>query len=187
MKKDKGFTQHHFGANNTPKKMRQSDAGFTLIEVIIYIALFTILIGTAFVTVFELIDGSNKLNQKNTTEEEGNFVMRKINWALTGISNDTSDIASPSIFYPYATSNTLSIKKWWMGSEISVDLRLNVASSSIEMREGTNDFLPISTINVKVTNLSFGFIPASGNGPAGIIATTTINGIDFVLTKYIRK
>ena len=161
--------------------------GFTLIEVIIYIALFTILMGTAFVTAFELIDGSNKLNQKNTTEEEGNFVMRKINWALTGISNDISDIASPSIFYPYATSSTLSINKWQEGVKIPVVIQYNAASSSIMMQENVSSPLPITTDNVKVSNLAFRFIPASGNGPAGVVATTTINGIDFVLTKYIRK
>jgi len=30
-------------------------------------------------------------------------------------------------------------------------------------------------------------IPASGGAPAGVRATTTINGLDFAITKYLRK
>src|SRR3990167_4074727 len=96
--------------------------GFTLIEVIIYIALFSLLMGSAFVVVYQLIEGSDKLSVKNTTQEEGNFVMRKFNWALTGISS----INSPSS----GTSNILKVTKYG-GNKINICLD----SNKIKIRE----------------------------------------------------
>ena len=168
------------------KKVTKHKKGFTLIEVIIYIALFSLLMGTAFVTAFGLIEGSGKLSAKTTTQEEGNFVLRKINWALTGISNDTADITNPPKVSPY-TSNTLSIKKWLTGTKIPVEIDYDAINRRIMMKEGTGSLLPITTNNVKVTNLQFQFISSSGSGPAGITATAIIDGINFSITKYIRK
>ena len=166
--------------------MNKINSGFTIIEVIIYIALFSLLMGSAFVTAYQLIDGSGKLSAKNTVQEEGNFVMRKFNWALTGISNDLVNITSPPQVSPY-TSSTLSIMKWQTGLKIPIVIKYDTATSSILMREGTNSFLPITTSNVEVTSLQFRFIPPNGSSPAGIKATATINGTDFSITKYIRK
>ena len=167
--------------------------GFTLIEVIIYIALFSILMGTAFITAYQLIDGSGKLSIKNTIQEEGNFVMRKIDWALTGISNDLTEILNPPQVSPY-TSSTLSIKKWIDVAGIPTKIPIIIqydGTSSILMQENINQILPITTVNVKVTFLQFQFIPASGSGPAGIKADFIItkDGVPFpfTITKYIRK
>jgi prepilin-type N-terminal cleavage/methylation domain-containing protein len=149
--------------------------GFTLIEVIIYIALFSLLMGSAFVTAYQLIDGSGKLSTKNTVQEEGNFVMRKLNWTLTGISN----ITMPS--KTNLTSTTLAITKY-DGNVMNVRL----AGDVIEIRENGGAYLPITTANVKVSDISFEFIPAIGSGTAGIKATITINDSVFTITKYMR-
>lgn len=153
--------------------------GFTLIEVVIYIALFSILLGGGFVTAYQLIDSSRYMDRKNNTHEEANFVMRKLNWALTGIEN----ITIPREDAP--TSDTLTVSKY-NGDIIYFRLRNN----KIEIKENTNTYLPITTDNVKVSNLNFKFIPAIGSntrGTEGIIATATIDGVDFTITKYIRQ
>lgn len=164
----------------------KNNKGFTLIEVLIYIALFSLLMGTAFMTAFNLIDGSGKLSAKTTTIEEGNFVLRKINWALTGISSDTADIVNPPKVFPY-TNSTLSIKKWQSGTKVPIEIAYDAVSNRIMMRKGGGPPLPITTANVKVTNLQFEFIPSVQSGPAGIKATATIDGKDFSITKYIRQ
>lgn len=143
--------------------------GFTLIEVIIYIALFSLLMGTAFYTAFQLIDGSSNLSVKTTAESEGNFVMRKFNWAMTGASD----------FIP--NGSELTINKY---TGPNVEIKLN--SEKILM-DSTGSFLPITTENVKATDLQFELIPASSPGPKGIKATFKINEIPFSITKYIRK
>ncbi|KKR70308.1 MAG: hypothetical protein UU13_C0008G0004 [Candidatus Nomurabacteria bacterium GW2011_GWB1_40_7] len=150
--------------------------GFTLIEVIIYTALFSLLIGTAFVSAFQLIDGSGKLSAKTVTEAEGNFVLRKINWALTGVKT----ITTPSI----GTAHNLVVTKY---DNNQIDIQL--VGTKIEIRESDNGnaFIPITTDNVEVSSLDFEYIPASGSGPAGIAATAIMNGTTFTITKYLRK
>ncbi len=162
--------------------------GFTLIEVIIYIALFSILMGGAYIVAFQLIDNSGKLNTRNTVQGEGNFVMRKLDWALTSV--DPSFTTTPSS----GTTSNLRVKKY-DGTKVEVCLD----SNKIKIHEGTfgsctdPDYLPITTDNiiVKASSLSFQYILASGSGPFGITANFTItsNGVDFpfTITKYIRK
>src|ERR1041384_4705327 len=112
--------------------------GFTLIEVIIYIALFSLLMGTAFVTAYQLIDGTQKLNVKTTTQEEGNFVMRKLDWALSGISG----ITTPTVGN---ISNTLTLTRY-DGNTIDIFLTAN----QVQIKENlTGNTLPITTNNVK--------------------------------------
>ena len=149
---------------------------FTLIEVIIYIALFSLLIGTALVTTYQLIDGSWNLSRKNIVQEEGNFVMRKINWALAGvqtINNPTS-----------GSDDTLSVTKY-NGDDIIISL--DGTKINLEMNPGgLNE--AITTESVAVSTLEFTYI--SGD-PSGIRATATITengvGFPFTITKYIRK
>lgn len=145
--------------------------GFTLIETLIYIGLFTILMGAGFYTAFALIQSGQQLDTKTVTNSELDFVLRKIDWAISGINT----INTPSSGY----SSTLSVTKY---DGTTIQLRQN--GEKIEIKEGSSSFLPITTDNVKVASLSFQYI--SGN-PAGIIATTTINGITATTSKYIRK
>lgn len=151
----------------------KSKRGFTLIEVIIYIALFSVLLGTAFVTAYGLIENSGKLDAKGNTAEEAGFVLRKIEWALTGAEN----IAAPSAANP--ASATLVVTRY---DGNTVTIRLN--NNKIEIKESNNGntFVPITTQNVSAGNLQFTYI-----SPGGITAAVTIDGKDFNLTKYIRK
>jgi Tfp pilus assembly protein PilE len=152
------------------------EGGFTLIEVIIYIALFSLLLGTAFVVGYQLIEGAGKLNTKTNVTEEGNFVVRKFNWTFSNVSS----ITTPSS----GTSNTLTLTKY-DGNVINIKLKEN----KIEMKESSagNTFTAITTDNVSVNSLQFTYIPASGNSPEGITATTIINDTTFSITKYLRQ
>src|SRR3989344_3611457 len=137
--------------------------GFTLIETIIYIALFTILMGGALATAYSLIEGADGTQTKTTVQEEANFVLRKIDWALTG----TETINIPGAGY----SDILSVSKY-DGTNIVIQL----TSGKIEISEdGGATFLPITTDNVAVGTLQFYHIPALGSGPEGIQASITIS------------
>lgn len=154
----------------------KNQRGFTLIEVIVYIALFSILIGTAFATAYHMIDNSRQLNLKDTLQEEGNFVIRKINWALTGVKT----ITTPSTSTP--TSGVLTLEKW-NGDVISIQQ----SGTKIELKINSGSFTPITTDNVSVSSLSFSFISGSTSLPSGVVATFTINDKNFSVTKYMRK
>ena len=165
-------------------KTIKTRTGFTLIETLIYIALFSIIMVSGFVTAYQLIQGTDSLNSKTVTEEEVNFVLRKIDWALTGISS----ITRPSAGILQYTDTLTTIK--YGGNQIDICLDAN----KVKIREGggasvcsSSEFLPLTSDNVKVTTLQFQYIPPAGTGPAGVAATTTINGIVSTTTKYIRK
>jgi len=147
-------------------------------EVLLYIALFTLLMGSAFIIAYQLIQGASNLEVKNTVQEEGNFVLRKINWALTGID----PASTPSISGP-ACEKAISVVRS-DGSMSPVDIRLNTVDGKIEMRENGGSYSPITTENISVDCLTFTLIAGA---PAGITATARINGLDFIIAKYQRK
>jgi Tfp pilus assembly protein PilE len=159
--------------------------GLTLIETIIYIALFSILIGGTFVTSFQIIESTDKVNKKTYTQEEGNFVLRKINWAFTGTTTAVTAINTPNASTPFASS--FSIVR--AGSPSAIDITFDNASSTILLREGGpgHPYLRLTSDNVKATSLGFQYIKSSGGTPAGLVASTTIDGIVFTTRKYVRK
>ncbi len=157
--------------------------GFTLLEVIIYIALFTLLMGSAFVTAYQLIEGSNQISVKTVVQEEGNFVMRKIDWALTGLERTVGN--TPSVGGS-GCSQTLTLNKLSF-PENPIVIRRNSSNGSLEMNKAGGTFTPITTANINVSCFEARIIPSSGGGPSGVTATTTINGIEFSVTKYFRN
>lgn len=157
--------------------------GFTLIEVIIYIALFTLLMGSGFVTAFQLIDGTRKIQVNTAIQVEGDFIMRKLDWALTGLDRTAGNLPSVS---GAGCAKVLRVNKLSF-PENPIIIKLNPANNSLVINKSGGVFEPISTINIKVTCFQARIIPSSGFGPSGVTATTTINGIDFSITKYFRK
>ena len=61
--------------------------GFTLIEALIYLALFALIIGGAMVAVYQIIESTNKTNGKVVIQEDVDFLLHKINWALNGATS----------------------------------------------------------------------------------------------------
>mgnify|MGYP003386707486 CR=1 FL=1 len=155
--------------NTYTKKNR----GFTLIESVIYIALLGLLITGAVVTAYELVRGASLVDAKNTANEEGVFVMRKVAWALSGAQTISS---------PITWGSSLTVSKY---DGTTVDMR--ITGTAIEMRENGASFEPITTSNVTVSGLSFHAVPSVGGSPAGVEASTTINGVVFYTERFIRK
>jgi len=56
--------------------------GVTLLETLIYIALFALLIGGGVSSAYSLIESSDRIGVHAMVEEEGNFLLAKIQWAL---------------------------------------------------------------------------------------------------------
>jgi hypothetical protein len=71
--------------------------GFTLIEALLYIALFAIVIGGGMVAVYQIIESTNRTSDKVMMLEEANFIQRKIEWALKGASVDDDETDSDTL------------------------------------------------------------------------------------------
>ncbi len=182
-----GFTQHHFcrftkgttfgqmNSNTLHNHYRfnsKSGAGFTLIEMIVYMALFSVMMGGLVVTMYYLYQSIGRTSANATAQEEINFVLKKIDWALTGASSVEvlEEAARIRITKTGSLPNLIGIK-------------FNSASSSIEIRtDDTVLWSPLTSGNVKVSGLEFQYTSATRI----VTASTTISGSPAVITKYLR-
>lgn len=152
-------------------RYRKNIRGFTLIETVMYIGLFGLLMTGAVVASYEIVRSSSQTSGRNSVQEEGGFVLRKIGWALSGMESYTLPAASEIAVTKY-DGTTAGIKR---------------SGGQIVMRESGGTFLPLTTDDVNVTSLVFTAIPGVGSGPAGITAVVVMEGRTFSITRYIRK
>jgi hypothetical protein len=85
MKKNK-YSKNQRGLPSTTFNQIKSGAGFTLIEVLMYIGFFTLLVGTLLGVAYQTIASTEQINKKIVLQQESDFISRKIDWALTGAS-----------------------------------------------------------------------------------------------------
>ncbi len=142
--------------------------GFTLIEVIIYIALFSIVIGGGMIAAYEIIQSTDSGTNHVIVEEEANFLLRKINWALSGATSPLSSLPASS----------LTVTK--SGTPYIFDLNSN------NLR--INNII-LNSSSIKVSNLTFSS-PGSNGVTTSFTLTTQQNGKNitesFFTTKYLR-
>ncbi len=170
--------KHRNQKNKSNRARPARNRGFTLIEMIVYMALFSIMMGGLIVTVHQLYQSIGSMNSKVMEQEEINFVIKKIDWVLTGVSSINAPLSG--------TSPTLNINKTGF-IQNPIIIKFNSVRKDIEIQTGaSNPFFPLTTKNVKVTSLQFQYLPAVGTAPAGITATIIINGTVATITKYLR-
>src|SRR3989344_8757434 len=125
--------------------------GFTLLETLIYLLLFTIVIGGGMVATYNVIESTAAGRNQIILQEEANFLFRKIDWALTGsIINSVGG----STLVIYKNSNTHILTQ--SGSNLTID----------------GSFL--NSGSILVSNLVFADIPANGAKPRGIKTSFTL-------------
>ncbi len=138
--------------------------GFTLIEAIIYIALISIMLGFTVLTISQMMDAQSRLKSKIEIDVETDFVLRKMNWALT----NALAINQPLI---NSSSSVLSIDKNG-GSENP--LVFDLASGSIRLSRGGGAANVLNNQYVTINQLSFEHFAASGTIPEALRTTIVI-------------
>ena len=127
--------------------------GFTLIEVLIYSALIAMIISGSLIAVYQIIEGSDSIQNKIIMEQEANFLLSKIRWALTG----ATAINIPTIGL---ASSTLSINKANY-SENPIVFDLN--SNNLRIKQGSGNPAILNNQNIAINNLIFEHLTASGS------------------------
>jgi hypothetical protein len=151
--------------------------GFTLIEVLIYSALIAMIISGSLIAVYQIIESGNNIQNKIITEQEANFLLSKIRWALAG----ATAIISPAIGL---ASSTLSINKANY-SENPIIFDLN--SNNLRIKQGSGNPAILNNQNIAINNLVFEHLAAGGSGPEGLKINITVNNKSFTATIYLRK
>ena len=141
-------------------------------EVLIYTFLTMFILGGMLLAVYNIIEGSTVLGGEIIIQEEANFLLRKIDWALSGVS----DINIP---VPGNSGSALSVDK--DGSIIQLDLD----SGNLRIDKGSGPII-LNSEYVTVSSLSFEHIPASGSGPAAVRAEFYVDDKYFEIVKFLR-
>lgn len=143
--------------------------GFSLIETIIYVALLGLLLSGGIVTAYQITQSSYVVAGKNATQEEGHFVLRKLEHAFVG----ASDVS--------VSGSTLTITRYGTSAiDVGID---GDGDLYLDRNSFVTDDDKLTTDNVTVGSLVF--TPHTGP-PKGVTMQLTLDGDVFTLTQYVR-
>jgi prepilin-type N-terminal cleavage/methylation domain-containing protein len=161
--------------------------GFTLIEVVMYLALFAILFGGAVLAAYNVIEGSGKNQTRAQLQEEGDFLAGKLAWVLSGAQTVTTPITG-------SQASILSLTKYggttWTVNANGANMELQTASGTFPLNS--------SAIQLAPGTLRFTHTASSGGGtnPESVTTAFTLTAKspggadmrqDFTTTTYLRK
>ncbi len=150
--------------------MQKNRAGFTLIESLIYIALFAIVIGGGMIATYQIIESSAALTNHSVLQEEANFLFRKVSWVVTGATSMSN------------SSSSLTVTKSING--IPTSFTFNYASPNLKLQGIT-----LNSSSISIPNLTFQKTSLGNGIVVNFTLTTVQNGRnisqDFSYTKYI--
>ncbi len=147
--------------------------GFTLLETIIYLALFSVLMSGALVTVYTLLQSGTQNLGGASIQSEGLFVNRKLTWALSGATAVT-----------VPDSHTLIVTRPDLGAQSP--LTITAFDEVFTIQRGTGSRVPFSNTYMVVANIDITLTPAQPNTPASIHIRYTINDVPFVFETYLK-
>src|SRR3989344_7974807 len=136
--------------------------GFTLVETLIYIALFSLIFSGALLAVYELLAGSQKNTQKVIIEEEANFLLRKIEWALTG---------ADEILEPVEGENGRAL----LIDRADEKVGFVLVGDNLAISRDAGSPVPLNNERVGVSVLTFEHLPATGEKPAAVRTSFVIS------------
>lgn len=153
--------------------------GFTLMEALIYIAIFSILMSGAVVASYNLLEGGGRNKNAIGIQEEGTFLNRKINWALTGASAVS---ASPD-------GTTLTITRSDLGSQSPLVIIGNGTMMTITRGASAPIALNSDRFRVTgpVTGHTFSILPTSAGRPSSVTVSFQIQSRPFIFRTYLRQ
>lgn len=142
--------------------------GFTLIEAIVYLALFTILMGGGVAAAFNLFEAASRGDTRTMLQEETDFLIAKVNWTMSG----AQAVTAPSTG---ATGGALTVVKW----DTSVGNPIVIArnGTNLVMTKAGGSEIILNNTNVQITDLSFTHVAASGDGvdPESVTGVITLS------------
>jgi len=152
--------------------LKKYNAGFTLIETLIYIVLFSVIIGGGMVGAYQIISSSDHTQYKTVLEQDSNFILRKINSSFDNAYQVT--VLSPT---------NLLVDK-------DVDIYFRLKNGNVQINTGGAGYQTLNSSRITISSLSFEEV--SAGDMEGIKTTFTCASIDgkvsqvFTSTKYVR-
>ncbi|MDP3986529.1 MAG: prepilin-type N-terminal cleavage/methylation domain-containing protein [Candidatus Veblenbacteria bacterium] len=162
--------------------------GFTLIETVVYLGLLAIMLSGVIVTAYNVFESSDRSQTKSTVQLEGDFLVAKIDWALSG---------AQAINAPTNVGSQLSVNRWNGSNVETVVIEADpVTGTDVSLARSGNPSLPLNGFSTEVSGLTFTHLAGSGTNPESVRADFTVgartaNGqwlaLPFSITSYLRK
>jgi type II secretory pathway pseudopilin PulG len=149
----------------------QKYQGFTLLETLIYIGLFTIIIGGALVSSYYIFESSSELQTKVYGEQEGEFVLTKINYLLNSTATATIS-GTPEVLTITRGGNTYL-------------LTYDATTQQVKLKKDTGAYQILNGTNAPITNFQMQKLQTAGQ-PDKIVISFSIRSLNFSTTKYLR-
>lgn len=149
--------------------------GFTLIETLLYIALFGILMSGMVVAAYQLVSSGSHNQMSALIQEEGTFLSRKINWALTGAS-------------AVSVSNggsTLTITRPDLG--VQSPLVISDGGGVMTLMRSGSAQMTLNSVSLQVTGLLFTVTPAAFGRPTEVDVNFMVNNVPFIFKTYVHQ
>jgi len=193
-KNQKGFTRRSLGSRPMGDATTE---GFTLIETVIYIALFAFIMTGALVSIYGILGSSARNQTKAMVQEEGSFLLGKIDWALSGV--ETINLPDDSDGDGIELDLTLSVKKFDTSPENPIVITLSGGDFTISRGGGAAQTLNNTDVTVSCDPLGcFTYRAETGDGinPESLEAKFNVSALtseglpfsqDFSTIKYLRK
>ena len=148
--------------------------GFTIIETLVYIVIFSIILTAGIASAYNLIEGTNRFNQKVLVESEANFVLRKLSLSLENVTAVT--VPNPQ---------TLTITRS-LGATTE-DLIFTESSGQMLLQRDGGTPLPLTTSRVIVSNFLVNLNDNPSDGKAGSVTVSfEVNGKSFSMMRILR-
>ena len=128
-------------------KNLKNNSGFTLIEMVVYLGLFAILMGGMVTAAYNVFESSDHDQTKIMIQDEGDFLIAKINWALSGIQAINNPFSGSS-------GSILSVNKW-DPSGSTIPITINLTGTDMVITNNINPPIELNNSNVEVKNLIF--------------------------------
>jgi prepilin-type N-terminal cleavage/methylation domain-containing protein len=140
--------------------------GFTLMETMIYIALFSVLIGGAVVSAYHVLQGGNRNQEAVEVQQEGTFINRKVNWEIA--KADSAQIVSGALVLQ---PGNVVIKE---------------SSGRITLARAGGTEYPLNAEPLTISGTTFTVIPGTGGSPTSVRMNYTVKTTPFTLARYLR-
>jgi len=137
--------------------------GFTLIEALIYLALFSLIMGGTLAAAYNLAQADGQSSTEAMLQNEGDFVLAKIAWAESGVTS----IVAPALGQAGAALSVNKIVSFdSSGNPVTIPLvfSLDQSGTVLQVAENGASPEPLTNANVTVSNLSFYYALDSGIG-----------------------
>lgn len=148
--------------------------GFSLIETVIYMALVALVIGALLVSTYSMVDGSVRLQNKAVVSQEGLFLVRKLDWALSGAT-------AVSVPNPI----TLRVTRADLPAGES-PLEFTLTDTTLTLARGTGAPEALQSASVAVEDLTFTYAPELKTVRAVFMTAYADEEQSFDATRYIR-